>query len=291
MDICKVLAGFNPISPTDLDLSSNAINSGSLPEPSLFFTWYCEKAREIEKYTGSVEFSLKLLDLALEHISSNSRIAKRFILATRHSLIRYNAHINSLASKLDDENIPSEERASIFQTLRTIDLKTFEMSGRKLQMPSNQPDIELSEDHDEEIEIYQSSDWSTEMGILDLILQGRFDEAFSYAQQIIFFPTALKERYSSNPIEWLSIYCKTVAQECEKYFESMNDDSVQIIPPEQCNDLWSEIVNAYLGSDSSFPYKEEQSMCLLFTKSKMAQSVLKTRKNGSEIHDDDESYF
>lgn len=290
MDICKVLAGFNPISPSESDLSERAISSGNLPDPSLFFTWYCEKAREIEKYTGSVEFSLKLLDLALANLPSNARIAKRFILATRHSLLRYNAHINSLASKLEDEDLPAEEKASILQSLRTIDLKSFEMSGRRPSASNDESSNKSLEQEDDEIEDYQPGDWTSEIEILDLILQSRFDEAFSLAQQSVFFPAALKDSY---PLEWLEIYCNTLCQECEKYFESLNNaDSVQIISPSQCNDAWSEIVNSYLGSDIQTSYKEEQTMCLILTKSKMARSMLRTRKiSANKFEDENASYF
>lgn len=296
MDICKVLTGFNPISPSEFDLSEKALSSGSLPDPSLFFTWYCEKAREIEKYTGSVEFSLELLDLALGNLPSNARIAKRFILATRHSLLRYNAHINSLATKLEDETLSAEGKASILQSLRTIDLKTFEMSSKKSTTDSKDETSTKQfndETKKEEYENYQNEDWSAEIEILDLILQSRFDEAFDQAQQSVFFPAALIDKYSSNPMEWLEIYCRTLHQECEKYFESIdNYDSIQIIPPSQCNDPWSEIVNAYLGSDIQTSYTEEQKMYVILTKSKMAQSLLKMPKtNADKFEDENESYF
>lgn len=294
MDICKVLANFNPISPSEFDLSENSINSGNLPDPSLFFTWYCEKAREIEKYTGSVEFSLKLLDSALRCLPSNSRIAKRFIMATKHSLLRYNAHINLLASKLEQDNVPAEEKASILQTLRTIDLKTFEMSGRKpAASPVNESANTLTEVNHEEFKNYHVVDWSTELEILDLILQSRFNEAFNLAQQGVFFPAALQDKYSSNPNRWLEIYCKTISQECEKYFESVNDPAIQIIPPTECNDSWSEIVDAYLESEHQPSYREEQKMCLILTKSKMALSILSASKGVDKVEegDDDESYF
>ena len=296
MDICKVLAGFNPISLSDFDLSERAISSGTLPDPSLFFTWYCEKARDIEKFTGSVEFGLNLLDLALGSLSSNSRIAKRFILATRHSLLRYNAHINSLASKLEQENLSAAEKVEILQTLRTIDLKTFEMSASKPQASTGPTDnlINEHEQSDENVmEIFETANWDFELEIFNLILEGHFDEAFNHAQHSVFFPSALIE---TNPIEWLQIYSKTIGQECEKYFESIKGTSVQILSPEQCEDSWTEIVNAYLGSGSDdltkSSYMEEQTMCLLLTKSQMAQSILQSHLCAVELLEgEDATYF
>lgn len=294
MEICKVLSGFNSICPSDFELSSEAISSGKLPDPSLFFTWYCERAREIEKYTGSVEFSLKLLELALENLPSNSKIAKRFILATRHSLSRYNSYINSLASKLEQDTIPTEEKAKILETLRTIDLRTFETGGSKKSQPAaNEPtssDIFKSvASVNETWESFNSEDWVTELGILDHILVSKYEEALLLAQRSIFFPSALKEESSSSPIDWLINYCNNLALECDKYLESVKeDDSINIVSPCQCEDFWSDVVNSYLGSDER-PFAKEQTVCLLVTKCKMADVILKTQiKRKLE---DEETYF
>lgn len=291
MDICKVLSGFNPISPSDFDLTNEAISSEKLPNPTLFFTWYCEKAREIEKYTGSVDFSLKLLELALENLPSNSRIAKRFILATRHSLLRYEAHVNSLATKLEQENISAEEKASILQTLRTIDLKTFEMGNKK---PSAVQETVIAEsliesDDDFDVKTRSGSDWSDELEILDLILQNRISEAFEHAQKSIFFPAAILDKHSSNPIEWLESYCKTLSQECNFYFESIKNDSLMPLSPEMCKDPWTEAMNDYLGTGMT-SLAEEQNICLILTKSEMAQTALKAQNNMEKFRDD-EAYF
>lgn len=288
MDICKVLSGFNPVSPSDFNLSNEAISSEQLPNPALFFTWYCEKAREIEKYTGSVEFSLKLLELALENLPSNSRIAKRFILATRHSLLRYQAHVNSLAAKLEQENISSEEKASILQTLRTIDLKTFELGSKKpaiIQESIAETIIESDDEDEEEKKI--EGDWDNELEILDLILQDKITDAFRHAQKSIFFPNALLEKYSPNPIGWLEIYCNTLVQECNFYFETVEQETIMPLSPEMCEDSWTMATNAYLGT---VPHEEEQVMCLILTKCQMAQKILQSQKNIDQFKNDD-SYF
>lgn len=289
MDICKVLGGFNPISPSDFNLSNESINSEKLPSPALFFTWYCEKAREIEKYTGSVEFSLKLLELALANLPSNSRIAKRFILATRHSLLRYQAHVNLLATKLEQENISAEEKASLLQTLRTIDLKTFEMGSKKPVVSQETVDELSVEPDDEEDQFIIGEDWSNELEILDLILQDKITEAFGHAQKSIFFPAALIDKYSHNPVGWLEIYCKTLVKECNLYFESVGKDTITPLSPEMCKDTWSEATNAYLGTEMAAK-AEEQIMCLLLTKSSMAQIILKSQKHIGTFRDD-ETYF
>ena len=300
MEICKVLSGFSPICPSEFELSSEAIASGKLPEPSLFFTWYCEKAREVEKYTGSVEFSLKLLDLALENLPSNSKIAKRFILATRNSLLRYNSHINSLASKLEQENISTEEKAAVLETLRTIDLKTFESGASKKlhtadgEFSSNNFNIETHDNSS--FEAFNSEDWATELEILNRILENKFEEAFLLAQQGIFFPNALKEKFSSNPIDWLVMYCRNVGIECEKYLRSVKEDvSINVVSPDQCEDFWSEVVNSYLGSDER-PFAQEQTICLISAKCKMAEATLKSqpKRNVNKLGDaeeEDEVYF
>lgn len=298
MEICKILSGFDSISPSEFELNSEAISSGKLPDPSLFFTWYCEKAREIEKYTGSVEFSLKLLELALESLHSNSKIAKRFILATRHSLLRYNFYINSLASKLEQESVPTDEKTKILETLRTIDLRTFETGGGKKSQPINEPEPTSSDDFRNEASVnkvgksFNSEDWITELGILDLILVNKFEEAFLLAQQNIFFPSVLKEEFSSSPINWLFIYCNDVAAECDNYLEYVKEDaSINIVSPYQCEDFWSDVVNSYLGSDE-WPYAQEQTVCLIATKCKMAQTILKPHINRSVNRiGDEETYF
>ena len=287
MDICKVLSGFNPVSPSDFNLSNEAISSEKLPNPALFFTWYCEKAREIEKYTGSVEFSLKLLELALENLPNNSRIAKRFILATRHSLLRYQAHVNYLAPKLEQENISSEEKSSILQTLRTIDLKTFEIGGKKpTTIQENAVEIMIRSDDDEE-QFNIEEDWNNELEILDLILQDKINEAFGHAQKTIFFPSALLDKYSPNPIGWLEIYCKTLTRECNFYFETVEIDSIMPLSPEMCEDSWTEATNTFLGTASQ---AEEQIMCLILTKCQMAQKFLQSQKNMDKFRND-ETYF
>jgi hypothetical protein len=285
MDICKVLSGFNPVSPSDFNLSNEAINSEKFPNPALFFTWYCEKAREIEKYTGSVEFSLKLLELALENLPSNSRIAKRFILATRHSLLRYQAHINSLAAKLEEEKISSEEKASILQTLRTIDLKTFELGSKKSAVVQESV-IESISDSEGEEQIDIERDWNNELEILDLILQDKISDAFGHAQKSIFFPSALLDNYSPNPTGWLKIYCKTLAKECYMYFETVKKDPIMPLSPEMCEDSWTVTTNAYLGTS----HEEEQIMSLILTKCQMALKILQTQKNMDKFCND-ESYF
>ena len=302
MEICKVLSGFGPICPSEFELSSEAISSGKLPEPALFFTWYCEKAREIEKYTGSVEFSLKLLDLALENLPSNSKIAKRFILATRQSLHRYNAYINSLASKLEQEGISTEEKTKILETIRTIDLKTFETGGSKKSQTSREAFasevLRSGPSLDESCDAFNSEDWTTELEILNHILENRFDEAFLLAQQSVFFPSALQEKFSNNPVDWLILYCKNITIECDNYIRSVKeDDSVAIISPKQCEDVWTDIVNSYLGADER-PFAKEQTVCLILTKCKMAETILKlqTKRNlsvsvNTNSYEDEESYF
>lgn len=288
MDICKVLSGFNPVSPSDFNLSNEAICSEKLPNPALFFTWYCEKAREIEKYTGSVEFSLKLLELALENLPNNSRIAKRFILATRHSLLRYQAHVNYLASKLEQENISSEEKSSILQTLRTIDLKTFEMESKKpAAIQEIAAKIIIQSDDDDEEPFNIEEDWNNNLELLDLILQDKINEAFGHAQKSIFFPSALLDKYSANPIVWLEIYCKTLTQECNFYFETIDKNTIMPLSPEMCEDSWTEATDAFLGTAFQ---AEEQIMCLILTKCQMAQKILKSQKNMDKFRND-ETYF
>lgn len=288
MDICRVLSGLNSVSPSEFDFSGEAIISGKLPDPSLFFTWYCEKAREIEKHSGSAEFSLKLLELALTSLPSNARIAKRFILATRHSLVRYDAHINSLAAKLNHESTTEEEKAVILQTLRTIDLRTFEMGTKPSIVPTEQSSKDQDEEADDVDEDFSSADWSLELEILDLILQSRIDEAYNRAQQGIFFSTALLEKYASNPIEWLVKYCKALTQESQIYFDSIKDESVYFITPEVCKDSWSRTINSYLGG----VFSEEQFASLILAKSKMAQTVLAGQKKAAHVPvDNDDVYF
>ena len=294
MDICRVLSGLNSVSPSEFDFSSDAITSGKLPDPSLFFTWYCEKAREIEKHTGTAEFSLKLLELALASLPSNARIAKRFILATRHSLIRYDAHINHLASKLNQEGTTEEEKGTILQTLRSIDLRTFEMGTRPALKVEEQAGDDNEEVESDNVEDFASSDWNLELEILDLIMEARINEAFNRAQQGIFFPAALLEKYASNPVEWLVKYCKALTQESQIYFDSIKNNSIQIISPEVCKDSWSQAINSYLGSDLA-SFGEEQTVSLILVKSKMAQTVLAGLKKShfpvNNNNDDDGVYF
>lgn len=290
VDICEILSAFNPVSPSNFDYSNEAISSGKLPDPALFFTWYCEKAREIEKYTGSVEFSLKLLELALENLPSNARIAKRFILATRHSLSRYQTHINCLAARLEQENISAEEKTSILETLRTIDLKTFETGNKKPAASVTETTTENSStfddsDDNDEGQNCNLEDWNHELEIIDLILQIRLKEAFEQAQKSIFFPSVLLDKYSSNPTGWLELYCNTLVQECNSYFESVRNNIIMPLTPEMCKDAWTEATNAYLGTQIT-PHAEEQIMYLILTKCQMAETVLKAQKNM-----DEEVYF
>ena len=277
-DICNILSQFNPISLSSNSLTNEAITSGNLPDPALFFTWYCEKAREIEKHTGSVELSLQLLDLALENIKSNSRIAKRFILATKNSLIKYQIHINSLASKLNQENVPLEEKASILQTLRRIDLREFEKSARAAAVIIKNEDKNIPETNSEDSVSFEQisddfspTDWSIETEIIDLIIENRYNEAFSQAQQSLFFPTALLEKYSSDPLEWLEQYCKALLNECEVYLNNLKDDSIQLISAELCKDHWSFAINDHLKVSAT----KEQTICRILEKSKIALSTLK----------------
>lgn len=291
MDICKVLTEFDSISPSDFSVSLEALNSGRLPDPALFFTWYCEKAREIEKYTGSVEFSFKLLDLALQRIPHQARIAKRFIMATRQSLMRYSAHLTSLAAKLDAEDVTGEEKAEILETLKTIDLKTFEAgSGRR----NNVPDI-ITDNPDEgpveHVTEFNSSQWDTELQILDFILQDRIQEAFNSAQQGIFFPSALHAKASADPVFWLEKYCQALVSEIEGHLLGTEERRI-IFGPEICGDAWSGVVQDFLDKDA-LPFAEEQHLGLFLSKAKMAIGILSAsaRKRVKIGCNDDDSYF
>ena len=203
-----------------------------------------------------------------------------------------------MASKLENEGVSTEEKAKILETIRTIDLKTFETSGSKKSQPSNEISsyVTLKSDIDvnDSCEAFNSEDWATELGILNHILENRFDEAFLLAQQSIFFPNALKEKYSTNPVDWLVMYCKNIAIECDNYVQSVKeeDDSVSIISPDQCEDIWTDIVNSYLGTDER-PFAKEQTVCLVLTKCKMAEAILKsqTKRNVNNNFDDEETYF
>lgn len=298
MEICRILSEFNPISPSEFELSNEAISLGKLPEPSLFFTWYCEKAREVEKYSGSVEFSIRLLDFALNNLSPISKIAKRFILATRHSLLRYNSYINSLAAKLDQDVVPTEEKIVILDTLRTIDLKTFETGGsyNKLSTSckaSNFEAINTENCFNDSDEDFNSEDWDAELEILNLTLQNKFSEAYLLAQQSIFFPNALKENFSCNPENWLLIYCKNMASACDNYLRTVNENDSfnNILSSSQCNDFWTEVVNSYLDNSES-TYAKEQIVSLISTKCKMAENILKIQaKSCLNNHDDEQAYF
>lgn len=293
MDICRVLTEFDPISPSEFSVSLEALNSGRLPDPALFFTWYCEKAREMEKYSGSVELSLKILDLALQRLPNQARIAKRFIMATRQSLLRYSAHLNALAAKLDEKELSSEDKAAILQTLKTIDLKTFEAGKRNsAAITDSTPSSPILIDNTSppQQSEFNSSAWVTELQILDFILQDRINDALNFAQQGIFFPSVLAEKASANPVVWLQNYCHTLVSEIQDHLSALdNRDSRMIFGPEVCGDKWSAVVQDFLDSDTA-PFAEEQQLGLILGKAKMAIGILSARNRANIVINDD-SYF
>jgi hypothetical protein len=279
MDLCVVLSHFSPVTPSNLSYSNDSIAVGNLPDPNLFFTWYCEKAREVEKYSGSIEFGIKLLDLALNNLSPSSRIAKRFILATRNSLTKYNLYINNLAKKIENDTISHQERSDILQALRSADLKSFETMG----VPKSCINDEPSELVDDSLDPIKSPDFSTDMSLLDLIIQEKFRDAFSQARHIVFFPSAILENNQLDHFVWLKSYCNALIKECTVYFDSLNSPHITgYVTPEMCGDRLSQAIFEFSQDENQ---TEEQAMSLLLAKSKMAVSVLDSRKK-AKIEDD-----
>lgn len=283
-DICEQLGHFSPVSSFVASEDSQLLPV-DLPDPALFFTWYCEKAREIEKNTGSVELSLQLLDLALANVSG-SRIARRFITATKGSLLRFRTHLLSLAAKLERPDVSGEDKAAILATLKTIDLREFEKrtrSGGEAQQTSRvvgargeQSDQATAEgpkrfgpdaSTESDASAIPSADWTLELSVLDLILQEKFDEAFSVARQTVFFPTALLELHSKDPLEWLQGYCTALVDQC-----SIRADDEAQVPEELCDDPWTATVNEQLGI--SRQHTDEQTLQLVLAKARMATTLL-----------------
>lgn len=273
----------------NLASSSSSDNDDNLPNPSIFFTWYCEKAREIEKNTGSVELSLSLLDYALNNVS-NSRLAKRFIMATRASLVKYNKYIVDLTAKLELESVSDSEKLSILNTLRSIDLKEYEKSCKKVKAPPNVPTILPSPDtaststSADSIED-KSTDWSFELNVLDLILQSKFNEAFDTVQSSIFFPTILLDACNDETtrIRWLSEYCSVLVLEFREYINKSQSDfsHLSLISSDlfEDDDPWSKIVLDTVYNINST--NTEQMVYLINSKAKSALSLLKSIKPSS----------
>jgi hypothetical protein len=192
-------------------------NSLPLPEPALFFTWYCEKAREIERQTGSVDQSLQFLDAALKRVSG-ARLAKRFMNATRSSLLRYRAHLTNLAAKLEDTQTGPDEKVAILQALKTMDLREFERKSKPLpaQHLTSVPHFEAPMNvASKEIEPFRDSepdfDLSSELDVIELILQNKLQEAYDTARRQFFFPSLLSQ--PSSQTGWLYDFCTAMEHE------------------------------------------------------------------------------
>ena len=199
-----------------------------LPDPTLFFTWYCEKARELERVNGSIVTSLQLLDTALAAIGhGRARLAKRFINATKTSLLRYHAYLLQLEAKLDDPEVSAAEKASILQVIRTIDLREYE---RRAQVQQSQAARQVAEEPSHlltsQVDAESSEgliDWAAEYAIFDLIAHGNDDEALCVARESFFFPQMLLN-VDKDPSAWLLKFCEAVLEELKECDSVAFDD-------------------------------------------------------------------
>ncbi len=251
----------------------------ALPDPELFFTWYCERARDIERGSGSCEAAIELLDAALARLSGRS-LAKRFITATRNSLLRYRGHLAALASKLNSKEIASEEKARLLENIRSADWSDFEQ--QRTRPPIKPEPTEAVEDVKQNyssncaaVEFVQDSgiDWSVEEGVLDSILRGNLTEAINFASQSIPFPV-LPEGEQARV--WLAGYCQVLQEELtRKPEESCN---LRTVPSSLCNDPWSSLVEGQVGCSLTLAGEDEQIISLLAVKSEMALKLLQKNK-------------
>ena len=230
------------------------------PDPALFFTLYCERARDIERETGSTEAALELLDFGLNGVGG-CRLARRFITATRNSLLRYRAHLAALTAKLNSGEVEPGEKARLLETIRSLDWREFE---KKSVRPSAVVDNKTA-DREQPLELVAEPepedfedvaiDWSAELDIMEAILRHDIDEAFQLAQKSVYFPLpSLIKESSENQIWWLQEYCQCIIKELP--------DGEVVIPASLCQDPFSAAVG------------DEDTTTLLLLKTRIALNVL-----------------
>lgn len=233
----------------------------SQPDPALFFTWYCEQARDIERSTGSTEEALNLLDSALSRLSqsgtSSNRLARRFITATRNSLLRYRLHLAALVGRLNDGEVGAEgEKAQLLASIRALDWREYERSLGVVKTSgsssgsSGSGNINISNGiansntsntsnalEPPNVPAFNSplttADWTDELTILDAIIEGRLDDAIQVAKQGI--PLSV----SADQSAWLREYCRVLVDE----MRDISDSELRIIPATMITgDEWSAVV-------------------------------------------------
>lgn len=224
------------------------------PDPAMFFTLYCERARDVERETGSTETALQLLDSALNGVGG-CRLARRFITATRNSLLRYRAHLGTLVARLNSGEVEGAERAQLLETIRALDWREYEKkSVRTVVVPIE----EKTEPEQEQFVEFEASmvDWSDELEIMEAILGDNLDEALGLAQKNVYFASvsSLIRESPEKQIWWLKEYCRCVAEELK--------DCELIIPASLCGDAFSTAI------------RDEDSTSLLLLKTRMALQVL-----------------
>ena len=276
MDLLEALKSKDNFSfPTSLAASAS---SAQLPDPELFFTWYCERARDIERGSGSSEAAIELLDLALSRLASSRSLARRFITATRNSLLRYRAHLASLAARLSSggREVSAEEKARLIEAIRSADWREFEQQrNTKPVIKAAEVSIALEQETGEveqcsSIEV-PNIDWSVELSVLDAVLRGNWSEAISLAAQSTPFPF-LPEGEEAR--QWLLRYCQVLREELQSYDSQA---SLRTIPASLCNDPWSALVEGEIGCALTTADEDDQAISLLRIKSVMAMNQLKNK--------------
>jgi hypothetical protein len=249
---------------------------GRLPDPELFFTWYCERARDIERSSGSCEAAIELLDSALVKLAGGRSLARRFITATRHSLLRYRAHLASLANRLSNKEVSAEEKGKLLDAIRSADWGEFEQQRNRPEVKAETEVVITAEQSllQESDETASVIDWSVELSVLDAILRESWAEAINLASQSTPFPF-LPEGEEAR--RWLERYCQVLQEELGS-FKQQQPGNLRIIPASLCNDPWSEVVEGQVGCALTAADEDEQVISLLTLKSALATNLLKKNK-------------
>lgn len=267
MDLLKSLQTSHLCSPfSSLDNNNNnstCFDDNSLPDPELFFTWYCEQARDIERRSGSCEAAIDLLDCALSRLSGRS-LAKRFINATRNSLLRYQGHLAAMAAKLNDASLSNDEKIKILESIRSANWREYE---QQRSVKPRSIDLDTSSNasaaaaavsstsasqsssmpvpvpaFNSPVNASASVDWSTELAVLDAVSQGNWNDAIQAASRSTPFPV-IPDR--EQACEWLLQYCQVLKDELQAYCIK-KDGCIRIVPASMCNDPWSALVEGTL---------------------------------------------
>lgn len=265
------------------------------PDPELFFTWYCERAREIERTTGDSQAALDLLDSALSRLPATRSLARRFMTATRNSLLRYRAHLAALAAALKVAG--EEERGRLLEGIRAADWREYEQqrggkaAGAGEMVGESVGTLVAAAEAKAEVDTPSPSsssscssssspssleaDWSLEIGLLDAVLQENWSEVSQLAAQLT---PAVPE--SEEQLRHLLLgFCQLLQEELREHRRGGDGTNLRVIPAGLCRDPWSELVEDQIGCSLSLTADEEERMIsLLLIKSEMAQSLLKKCK-------------